>query len=77
MKIIQNKLIQFLIWLLILTPITWLTNDWRVLQVLILSLFFVFGIGFFFLKEYKKYMPFTAAFMLALFIAILVPPALA
>ncbi len=64
--IMKNKNLQFIVWLIVLTPIALFTSEWRVLQVLVLMLFFVFGIGFFFLKEYKKYIPFTAALFMAL-----------
>ena len=66
----NNKIIQFLFWLIVLTPITILTTEWRILQVLVLAVFFVFGIGFFFLKEFKKYIPLAAAFFIALSISI-------
>jgi hypothetical protein len=70
----KNKNIQFIFWLLILTPLALLTADWRVLQILVLALFFVFGIGFFFLEEYKKYIPFTLAFLIALCFGIFAYP---
>ena len=72
----NNKTVQFILWLLALTPIVFFTSEWRVLQILVLMLFFVFGIGFFFLKEYKKYIPFTAALFTALIVGIFAEPAL-
>ena len=39
-----------------------------------LLLFLVYGIGFFFLKEFKKYIPLSAAFFVALCCSIFIYP---
>jgi hypothetical protein len=64
----------FLIGLAIFIPICVLTVEWRILQILILLLFLVYGIGFFFLKEFKKYIPLSAAFFVALCYSIFIYP---
>jgi uncharacterized membrane protein SirB2 len=65
---------SFLIGLLVFVPFCILTAEWRFLQILILLLFLVYGIGFFFLKEFKKYIPLSAAFFLALCGSIFIYP---
>jgi len=62
----KKGILQFIIWFFIFTSLSILGTDFRVLQILILLLFLVFGIGFFFLKEYKKYIPICLAFFCAL-----------
>jgi membrane protein YdbS with pleckstrin-like domain len=65
---------SFFISLAVFLPLCLLTAQWRVLQILILLLFLVYGVGFFFLKEFKKYIPFSAAFLVALCSSIFIYP---
>jgi len=75
-SIFKSYWLQFFLWLAVFTPPAWASSQWPLLQVLVLMMVFVFGIGFFFLKEYKKYLPATAAFVLAMLIGIFIPPLL-
>jgi uncharacterized membrane protein SirB2 len=63
-----------LVGLVIFVPICVLTAQWRILQILILLLFLVYGIGFFFLKEFKQYIPLSVAFFIALCGSIFIYP---
>jgi hypothetical protein len=65
---------SFWVGLVIFVPVCVLTAEWRILQILILLLFLVYGIGFFFLKEFKRYIPLSAAFFIALCSSIFIYP---
>lgn len=70
----QQATKSFLVGLVIFVPVCVLTAEWRILQILILLLFLVYGIGFFFLKEFKRYIPLSAAFFIALCSSIFIYP---
>ena len=70
----KKEVKSFLIGLVIFIPLCVFTAEWRFLQILILLLFLVYGVGFFFLKEFKKYIPLSAAFFLALCCSIFIYP---
>ncbi len=70
----KKEVKSFLIGLAIFIPFCIFTAEWRFLQILILLLFLVYGIGFFFLKEFKKYIPLSAAFFLSLCGSVFVYP---
>jgi hypothetical protein len=70
----KKEVKYFLIGLVVFIPFCMLTAEWRFLQILILLLFLVYGIGFFFLKEFKKYIPLSAAFLMALCGSIFILP---
>ncbi len=66
----KNGIVQFILWLLVMTPISVLTSEWKLLHILIFILFFITLLGFMFLKEFRKYLPVSLAFFLALGIGI-------
>lgn len=72
----KKEVKSFLIGLAVFIPFCILTAQWRFLQILILLLFLVFGVGFFFLKEFKKYIPFAAAFFITFCSSIFIYPLL-
>lgn len=66
----SKGLIQFLIGMLVMTPVSVMTSQWTLLHIFILILFCITAGIFVFMQECRHYLPIAFAFVLSLCIGI-------
>jgi len=66
----KKPLLYFVFWMVVLTPICLFLGKWKLILILLLMLLFVSVLGFVFIKEFRKYLPFTFALTVSLCVGI-------